>query len=174
MKRSLLRLGTIMLTLGILTTTGCQQYAGPYIGFPPSSYAHDFPPPPPPEIRRFDFAKMDKRSRETVINDMLAYHELYDQYLKGVVETYLHTNYSSIRDRMSACRPKSFIKKVKTPPELRIKDDGKFTDDEIILMLTRHIRVLKDRISEHNERVDDLIKDYTRDCLPPERGFTRH
>ena len=156
MKRSLSRLGMIMLALGILTTTGCQQFDGPYISFPSSSRAHDFPPPPPPEIRRFDFAKMDKRSREVVINDMLSYHELYDQYLKGVVETYLHTNYSSIRDRMSACRPKSFIKKVKTPPELRIKDDGRFTDDEI------------------NDRVDELIKDYTRDCLPLERGFTGH
>ena len=130
MKRSLSRLGIIMLALGILTTTGCQQFDGPYIGFPPVSRGHDFPPPPPPEIRRFDFANMDKRSREAVINDMLSYHELYDQYLKGVIETYLHTNYSSIRDRMSACKPKMYIKKVKVPPELRIKDDWEgFTDE---------------------------------------------
>ena len=173
MKRSLLIFGTIMSMLGVITTTGCQQYSGPYLGYPPPR-THDFSPPPPPDIHRFNFAKMDKKSREVIIGEMLEYHLLYDQYLKGVVETYLHTNYSSIRERMSLCKPKSFIKKVKVPPELRIKDDGKYTDDELILMLTRHIRVLNDRISEHNDKVDDLIKDYIRDCLPPERGFARH
>ena len=57
MKRSLSRLGMIMLALGILTTTGCQQFDGPYISFPSSSRAHDFGGPPPPGRRRGGFGQ---------------------------------------------------------------------------------------------------------------------
>lgn len=157
-----LRRGIVLVTVGM--TIGCQQVVPLPTPIPPEKGG--FPPPTHPTLSTtYNYAKMSPAKREEIIRILLDYHALYDHYLKAVIATYQKKVYITSQDRRLMCRPDRFLKKVNLPPDLKVKDNGKYTDDELISILARYIKTLKTSIEMHNQMVDKSTAEYKMYCM---------
>lgn len=154
LKRSLLYLWVCFLT-------ACE------IGYPPPTHPGiGFPPPPPPALSsEYDYSHMAPEKRDEIIKVLIEYYVLYGSYLKGVVMTYQGRVFITGNDKHLLCRPEHFLKQVELPPSLKLKDDGKHTDDEIIGILARYIKVLRSSVEAHNRNVEKIAADFERNCI---------
>lgn len=151
----------LVVLLGLLLSA-CVTVAQPY---PQNKMG--FPPPPYPQFHsHYRYEDMSKEDIEETMHNAIRYLQLLDQYIENIHETYLHVPYLSYTDRYHACRPEIFIQPIEILPALKIKDDGRQSDDELISTLARRVKLLSLKIEEHNHRVEELTRDYRQYCMP--------
>lgn len=121
-------------------------------------------PPLPPRIS-YEYTHMGPKEVEATLNRLMRYQRALDQYIESVSETILDKDYVTSADRAQFCKASLYIHEIELPPKPKIKDDGRDTDDAIILKLVNYIKRLTEKITGHNRQVEHLKKEYDRLCL---------
>lgn len=149
------KIGRLLFCLPILV--GCTAL-NPY-----GTRSHEGPPIPP-KIS-YEYTQMSTVEIEKTLKHLIDYQRILDQYIESISETLLDKEYVSLDDRLHFCQASTYIHEIELPPKPKIKDDGRDTDDEIILKLVTYIKSLTEKITGHNKRVVLLRQEYNRLCL---------
>lgn len=130
---------------------------------PYSARSHEGPPLPP-KIS-YEYTQMSPAEVEKTLKHLTDYQRILDQYIESISETLLDKEYVSLDDRTQLCQASAYIHEIELPPKPILRDDGRDTDDEIILKLVTYVKRLTEKITGHNKRVSLLRKEYNRQCL---------
>lgn len=121
-------------------------------------------PPVRPHIN-YQFDQLTIEERRNELDKLIRFHSSMESYIETLYEIALNEDYTTKYDRNKLCRADLYIRKINLPKSLNIQDNGKYNDDEIIMLLANRVKRLRTLITEHNIEVDRLKEDYNRYCI---------
>lgn len=107
--------------------------------------------------------KSETETREK-LKELKFYNKLVDRYIEHVYEEILNEPYLSRSELVLVCSARLF-ETYQLPPPPQLKDNGKYSDDFIILSLVQYVKRVKQSVERFNDKVKARQEEYNKRCV---------